>query len=85
MKKAVVAALFSVALAAPASALGQTVFPSTNPNAAEWALIRLTPALVNSAKGGAGVIVGVYDGRADCRFADLAGRCSNLLFSNGIY
>jgi subtilisin family serine protease len=80
-----VAALFSVALAAPASALGQTVFPSTNPNAAEWALIRLTPALVNSAKGGAGVIVGVYDGRADCRFSDLAGRCSNLLFSNGIY
>lgn len=85
MQKAIVAALFSVALAAPASALGQTVFPSTNPNAAEWALIRLTPAMVNSAKGGAGVIVGVYDGRADCRFSDLAGRCSNLLFSNGIY
>jgi subtilisin family serine protease len=85
MQRAFVAALFSVALAVPGSALGQTVFPSTNPNAAEWALIRLTPALVNSAKGGAGVIVGVYDGRADCRFSDLAGRCSNLLFSNGIY
>jgi hypothetical protein len=53
MQRAFVAALFSVALAVPGSALGQTVFPSTNPNAAEWALIRLTPALVNSAKGAA--------------------------------
>ncbi|MFZ4604816.1 MAG: S8 family peptidase [Caulobacter sp.] len=86
MKRGTVfAAVCSVGLAAPLSAMGQTVFPATNPNAGEWALIKLTPNIVASAKGGAGVIVGLYDGRADCRNKDLAGRCSNLLLSTGVY
>ncbi|CAN1552405.1 Peptidase S8/S53 domain containing protein [Caulobacteraceae bacterium] len=80
-----VAAVFSTGLAVPVAAMGQTAFPATNPNAAEWALIKLTPTIVASAKGGAGVIVGLYDGRADCRATDLAGRCSNLLLSTGVY
>ena len=65
--------------------MGQTVFPSSNPNAAEWALIRLTPSLVSSARGGAGVIVGLYDGLADCRSTDFAGRCSNLVPNTGVF
>jgi subtilisin family serine protease len=79
------AAVFSAGIATPLAALGQTVFPATNPNAAEWALIKLTPNIVASAKGGSGVLVGLYDGRADCRNRDLAGRCNNLLLSTGIY
>jgi subtilisin family serine protease len=85
MRRAFVAAVFSVGLVVPGAALGQTAFPTTNPNAAEWALIRLTPTIVASAKGGAGVTVGLYDGLTDCRSPDLAGRCSNLAFSTGVY
>jgi len=85
MRKAFAAALFSMVLAAPVSAVGQTVFPSSNPNAGEWALIRLTPSLVSSARGGAGVIVGLYDGLADCRSTDFAGRCSNLVPNTGVF
>jgi hypothetical protein len=85
MHRALIAALFSAVLITPVSALGQTVFPSTNPNAPEWAQIKLTPALVASAKGGAGVIVGLYDGQADCRSTDLAGRCGTLLLNTGVY
>lgn len=80
-----VAALFSLILAAPVPTWGQTVFPASNPNAAEWALIRLTPNLVSGAKGGSGVIVGLYDGLADCRSTDLAGRCSNLVPNTGMF
>lgn len=80
-----VAALFSLILAAPVPTWGQTVFPASNPNAAEWALIRLTPNLVSGAKGGSGVIVGLYDGLADCRSTDLAGRCSNLVPNTGTF
>ncbi|WP_269515159.1 S8 family peptidase [Brevundimonas subvibrioides] len=77
--------MFSLTVAAPLPALAQTAFPSSNPNATEWALIRLTPSLVSSARGGSGVIVGLYDGLADCRSADLAGRCSNLVPNTGVF
>ena len=73
-------------LAVPSFVFAQTAsFPTSNPNAQEWALINLTPATVTSANGGAGVIVGLYDGLTDCRDTDLAGRCTNVRFSTGRY
>ncbi|MDH4385713.1 MAG: S8 family serine peptidase [Caulobacter sp.] len=78
-------AVLTAALFTPGLALAQTTFPSTNPNAQEWALIGLTPTIVASAKGGAGVIVGVYDGLTACNVTDLAGRCANFKASNGSY
>jgi len=78
-------AALTAALFTPGLALAQTTFPSTNPNAQEWALIGLTPTIVASAKGGAGVIVGVYDGLTDCSVTDLFGRCANFKASNGTY
>jgi hypothetical protein len=64
--RSISSAALAAALFTPGLALAQTTFPSTNPNAQEWALISLTPTIVASAKGGAGVIVGVYDGLTDC-------------------
>src|SRR5262245_4808445 len=68
-------------LLAPAVASAQAV----NPNAQEWALINLQPTDVASANGGAGVIVGLFDGLTDCRHPDLTGRCTNTLISGGRY
>ena len=86
MKRGIICtAAITAALAAPVGALAQTTFPATNPNAAEWALIKLTPTLVASARGGAGVLVGLYDGLTDCRSPDLAGRCSSFGLSTGQY
>ena len=61
------------------------VFPSSNPNAAEWAMINLKPSLVLKANGGAGVIIGLYDGRADCTHPELVGRCTNSLYARARY
>lgn len=78
-------AVFALA-SAPGFALAQTAsFPTSNPNADEWSLINLTPTIVDSANGGAGVIIGLYDGLTDCRDADIAGRCGNLIFAGGTY
>ncbi|HEX8569430.1 MAG TPA: S8 family peptidase [Caulobacteraceae bacterium] len=59
--------------------------PPTAPNADEFALIKLTPEIVASANGGAGVLVGVYDGLSDCRHTELAGRCTNTTMPGGTY
>ena len=56
------------------SAQAQTAFPASNPNAAKWAMIKLTPSLVTSALGGKGVKIGLYDGTADCTHPELVGR-----------
>jgi hypothetical protein len=83
--RSISSAALAAALFTPGLALAQTTFPSTNPNAQEWALIGLTPTIVASAKGGAGVIVGVYDGLTACNVTDLTGRCANFKASNGTY
>ena len=58
---------------------------TANYNYDEWSLIKLTDTLVASAAGGAGVRVAVLDSLADCRHADLAGRCSYNLLTGGTY
>ncbi|PTS90297.1 S8 family serine peptidase [Caulobacter sp. HMWF009] len=85
LRYSVLSALFCFGTAVSTPVLAADVFPTTNPNAGEWALIKLTPSLVSQAKGGAGVTVAVLDGFADCRHADLAGRCSVLSFTGGTY
>lgn len=67
------------------SAQAQTAFPVSNPNAAEWALIKLTPSLVTTGLGGKGVKIGLYDGTADCTHPELVGRCSNVRDTSGTY
>ncbi|MGE5721472.1 MAG: S8 family peptidase [Sphingomonadales bacterium] len=54
-------------------------------NLAEWSLINLTPDIVASAGGGAGVFVALYDGKTDCRHPDLTGRCINIAIQGGRY
>ena len=54
-------------------------------NTAEWKLINLTPTIVADAHAGAGVVVGVYDGLADCNHPELAGRCSNTTMPGARY
>lgn len=63
----------------------QPTFVASSPNAGEYGLIQLTNGIVADANGGAGVLVGVYDGLADCRHAELTGRCTNTLVSGGRY
>lgn len=65
--------------------LTATTTTQVNPNSTEWGLINLLPADTASAKGGAGVIVALLDGRSDCRDTDLAGHCSNILQPGGTY
>lgn len=59
--------------------------PPPPSNTDEWALIGLTPDLVASANGGAGVIVGLFDGETDCRHVDLTGHCTDVAISGGRY
>lgn len=75
------ATVVGLLLAGSQSALAATA-PS---NLDEWSLINLTPALVASANGGSGVIVGLFDGKTDCRHVDLRGRCTNVAIQGGRY
>lgn len=68
-----------------APSLSATNLAASNPNLAEWTLIKLTAADVDAAKGGAGASVAVIDGKADCRNAALAGECTSFGFSTGTY
>ena len=79
----VIAMLFGLGLSGAVQA--QTAFPASNPNAAKWAMIKLTPSLVTSALGGKGVKIGLYDGTADCSHPELVGRCSNVLDTTATY
>lgn len=75
---------FAALISVPGLAQAQT-FPTSNPNAGEWALINLTTTTVAAANGGSGVTVGLFDGRTDCRDTDIAGRCLNFVYSGATY
>jgi len=58
---------------------------SSNPNSNEFSLIKLTGADAASASDGLRVKVAVLDQYADCRHADLAGRCTAYKVGTGTY